>query len=124
MGAPPPLRHVWLSRVMNGDTEQISNHLNSKNIQVQNIVKVSHSDAKFASFKISVFKNDLNTVLKASLWPRGLRCEQWYERRLRAPSVAESDVVSVVDSDEASMTGNVPNVSSNDVPSATADGSA
>ena len=78
-GAPPPLRQVWVSRVASGDEQTIKQFLERKNVVVNDIGRVSHVDAKYKSYKISVNVNDLDTVLEGSFWPRGLLCQVWRE---------------------------------------------
>ena len=82
-GAPPALRHVWLSRVLNGNEEKVKEHMESRNVQVKEITKVSHSDAKFSSFKISVSKEVISKVLDSDFWPKGMACKIWRIRNVQ-----------------------------------------
>ena len=84
VGAPPPTRPLWLSRVVTGDTQIIRNYLSERNVMIDDdeIVKVSHEDAKFHSYKIYVSVDSLNTVLDDDFWPNGIRCELWRERNM------------------------------------------
>ena len=80
-GAPPPLRHIWLSRIQKGSAESIKSFLESKDINVDKCVKVSHDEAKFSSFKISVEANDVEKVYAVNFWPKGVRCQSWKNKR-------------------------------------------
>ena len=53
-GAPPPPRYIFVSRVLNGDTRMMTDFLNSNNVNVNEIEKMSYSEAKYCSFKISI----------------------------------------------------------------------
>ena len=54
--------------------------MEDNNVNVQNIEKVSHNDAKFSSYKICIFVTDLDKVHGNNFWPRGVRCKMWRER--------------------------------------------
>ena len=76
-GAPPPRRHIWVSRVKRGDASVLNNFIMKRQIKVFYIEKVSHDNAKFNSFKISIAKNDVPNVLKDSFWPASVQCQIW-----------------------------------------------
>ena len=87
LGAPPPKCEVFVSRVKEGTEECISQYLIERRISVLKIDKVSHSESKFKSFKITIYKYDLNTLLDRSFWPLGFKASLWkrlnnYEPRL------------------------------------------
>ena len=50
------------------------------NIVVKNIKKVSHPEAQFSSYKVSVEKDHLASLLDETFWPRGVVCEVWRQR--------------------------------------------
>ena len=78
-GAPLPERTVFVSRVNRGDIDSIKNFLEDNNVNVIEIVKKSHSEAKFKSFKIKITLTDLRKVLNNTFWPRGILCNKWRE---------------------------------------------
>ena len=82
IGAPPPTRPLWISRVTYGNEALIKQHLGERRVIVDesNISLVSHENSKFKSFRIDVSVNDVNTVLNDRFWPVGVRCELWRER--------------------------------------------
>ncbi len=82
-GAPPPLRHIWVSRVQRGSIETISAFIEKQQVKVFHNEKVSHQNAKFSSFKISISKSDLSKVLQDSFWPQGVQCQPWRENTRR-----------------------------------------
>lgn len=83
-GAPPPLRHIWVSRIQRGTADTLSDFIENQNVKVFHSEKVSHVDAKFSSFKISISKNDLAKVLQDSFWPQGVQCQPWHEHTRRS----------------------------------------
>lgn len=83
-GAPPPLRHIWVSRVHRGTAETLSTFIEKQQVKVFYNEKVSHENAKFSSFKIGISKNDLAKVLDDSFWPQGVQCQPWRDRARRS----------------------------------------
>ena len=77
VGAPPPLRFVFVSRVEKGNVHSLFDFLRSENINVQRVERMSHIDAKFKSFKVSVFKNEVNKLLNNIEWPNGIVVRIW-----------------------------------------------
>ena len=78
-GPPPPARYVFISRVATGNPNVVADFLNSKKIIFNKIERKSHPDSKYKSFKISMFKDQINTVLSNNFWPRGVLCKIWKE---------------------------------------------
>ena len=60
---------------MQGDVNIISKHLKDNNIHVHKIDKMSHESAKFSSYKVKIFKHDLEKVLNENFWPIRLKCD-------------------------------------------------
>ena len=90
-GAPPPLRHIFVSRILRGNSGMIVDFLKSKSISVVGVQKMSRMNSKFLSFKISLYMDQLNRVLNDKFWPDGFRCRIWREPNSRKESV-NSDV--------------------------------
>ena len=82
-GAPPPQRHVWIARILNGNEAKIKAYIESKDITVSDIRKVSHEEAQFSSYKVSIDKSQLTAQLDGAFWPRGVVCELWRDPRRR-----------------------------------------
>ena len=74
VGAPPPPVSIWLYKVVRGDIETIKNFMVNKNISVHDIKKISNSEAKYMSYKITIPKNFIKDVLNKSFWPPGIGC--------------------------------------------------
>ena len=81
-GAPLPSRDVFIYR-LNRDTsiQDIEAFLNEKDIEVRELDCLSHADAKYKSFKLSISVNDLNTVFSEDFWPMGVKI-----RKFRQPT--------------------------------------
>ena len=103
-GAPPPLRHIWVSRVHRGTTETLSTFIEKQQVKVFYNEKVSHENAKFSSFKISISKNDLSKVLDDSFWPQGVQCQPWREHARRSAARRPEN-----DSDNQSLSSHMDN---------------
>ena len=78
-GAPPPVRNIFVSRVSQGNDRIVIDYLKSKSIKVLNIDCISHHKSKFKSFKVSIYKNDIEQVLNENFWPTGIHCKLWRE---------------------------------------------
>ena len=79
VGAPSPLTYVWVYKVMSGTADNIANYIRSRNINVDQVVRISHIDAKYKSFKIAVNKFDSKKLLDRNFWPQGFMCKIWRE---------------------------------------------
>lgn len=87
-GAPEPTRDLFLSRVdsaVSGD--DIRAYLSEQNVTVRALVKISHDDSKFKSFKLSVPVSVVHNLLQDSMWPSGVRV-----RRYVAPNTERKHV--------------------------------
>ena len=49
--------------------------MESGNVQVFDIVKVSHVEARFCSYKITISVADRDSVFNESFWPAGVKCQ-------------------------------------------------
>ena len=74
-----PVKKMFVSRVLNGDVNEINTFLAQNNIKVVETEKVSHEGAKYKSFKITISISDKNKILRRSFWPSGIRCKLWNE---------------------------------------------
>ena len=80
-GAPPPLKDMFVHRVLTGDVGDITNHLKNNYINVVNIERVSHESSAYKSFKVTVSLYDKNKMLRKNIWPNGIRCKVWWHPR-------------------------------------------
>ncbi|KAI3385220.1 hypothetical protein SNEBB_001121 [Seison nebaliae] len=78
-GAPPPPRHIFVSRVAEGDARAVAALLKQNKIEVIDAKKVSHESAKFCSFKVSICKDDYLKCMSGNMWPPGVTCQAWRE---------------------------------------------
>ena len=78
-GAPLPISRVFVYRVTQGDVQTINTFLHKNKIDVIENKKVSHDDAAYSSFKVTLSVFDRNKVLRDRFWPRGIQCKLWHD---------------------------------------------
>ena len=76
-GAPLPIRRLWVSRIKRGDAQQVARYMESKNVEVKEIERVSHTNSRYNSFRITISIADREKVFQESFWPEGVKCEWW-----------------------------------------------
>ena len=79
LGAPPPVRYVFVNRVTSGNPNILANYLNDKKVEFEKIERKSHPNSKYKSFKVTMYKDQLSTVLNNGFWPKGVKCKVWRE---------------------------------------------
>jgi hypothetical protein len=82
-GAPTPSRSIFIYRVSK-DTElnELRTYIADLGVKdIRYLDCVSHVDAKFQSFKLTVPVNDHKELLDGSLWPEGVRIRDFFTRR-------------------------------------------
>ena len=84
LGPPMKLINLWVHRIVKGDEYELQNYLLKKNVEAQDIVRTSHTESKFKSFKISILKNDKDKVLHNSFFPPGIKCRIWKDNKNNA----------------------------------------
>ena len=72
-----PTIDIWVHRVKEGNEYSIKNWIESKNIEVHNIIKKSNLNSKYLSFKVNVDKRDLHDLLNDKFWPKGAKAKVW-----------------------------------------------
>ena len=73
-----PTRDFFLYRVEKPATEQdIVDCLQDNEISAAKVVKISNSEARYCSFKITVALNDVGNILKPEIWPEGVRIRKF-----------------------------------------------
>ena len=75
-GAPPPIKKIFVGRILDGDHDSIRKYLSACKIKAENIELVSHRDSKYKSYKISIAEPFLPIVL-GNFWPSGVICKEW-----------------------------------------------
>ena len=78
-GAPVQKKAIFVYMVENGDINEVNDVLKDHNVQVLNNEKVSHNNALYKSFKVTISRFDVFKVLKHSFWPDGVQCKIWQE---------------------------------------------
>ena len=76
--APLPDRDFFVYRVHRDDGEKtMKDYIMKKNVNVRELEKTSHDDAKFNSFKLVVSKDDAEKVADPQFWPLGIHVRRW-----------------------------------------------
>ena len=79
-GAPEPSRHVFIYRVDKDTTEDDIKNLLTENenpFTIRELKCLSHEDAMYKSFKLSVPKSHLHRLYDDGLWPDGIRLRKY-----------------------------------------------
>jgi len=78
-GAPEPNRHLFVFRANPGtSTENVRDHIVSKGVKVIEISNVSHTNAKYRSFKVTIPVSSMDTLLAENMWPPGICVRKYY----------------------------------------------
>ena len=83
-GGPEPTRDLFIYRV-NKDVpvEAIQSHLTDNGVNVSKLDCVSHAEAQFRSFRLTVPKSEFNELFDPALWPSGVHVRQYVSRKTR-----------------------------------------
>ena len=88
-GAQAPSRDIFGHRVENDALEsEIECHVKDNGIVPRSVETVSHADAMYKSFKLTVSVNDMGKVLDADFWPEGIMVRRY--RTTQSPKWRES----------------------------------
>ena len=78
-GAPEPSRHLFISRIA---SETNINDLHSDiSVQYRDLACVSHNEAKFKSFKLTVPKSEFGDLFHSRRWAEGFRVRPYITPR-------------------------------------------
>ena len=79
--SPPPTWHYFVYKVHQDDgVDEVREYVEKQNVAVADLVKTSHNEAKYNSFKLSVSKDFADTILNPDFWPKGIYIRRWHER--------------------------------------------
>ena len=88
-GAQAPSRDIFVYRVENDALEsEIECHVKDNGIVPRSVETVSHADAMYKSFKLTVSVNDMGKVLDADFWPEGIMVRRY--RTTQSPKWREA----------------------------------
>ena len=77
-GAQAPSRYIFVYRFENeASASEIESHVKDNGIEPRSVVTVSHADALYQSFKLTVSVNDVAKTLDADLWPEGIMVRRY-----------------------------------------------
>jgi hypothetical protein len=73
---------LFVSRVHNDvEIDELKKFIEEDGINIIDIGRVSHKEARMQSFKVIISSSDKDTVLNESFWPEGIMCRQFFTRR-------------------------------------------
>jgi hypothetical protein len=83
-GAPEPSRDIFVCRVDKAATvEEMQRFIEESGFSVKRITIMSHEEAQFKSFKVSIPKSQLNDILGAEKWPEGVMVRRFWDKHTR-----------------------------------------
>lgn len=75
---PTPDREFFVYRVHKDDGEdELKQYITSKDVDVRQLIKTSHDESKFNSFRLVVSQDDMEKVMDPAMWPRGVCIRRW-----------------------------------------------
>ena len=81
-GAPEPKRDLFVFRLDSQTSKlDIENHMKNIEIETCDIELVSHPNAKFKSFKMSVGVSNVQKALDENVWPEGVGIRRYWRPR-------------------------------------------
>jgi hypothetical protein len=79
---PSPTWHYFVYKVHKDDNiDEVREYTSKQGVVVRDLVKTSHNDAKYNSFKLSVPRESADSVLNPEFWPKGIYIRRWHERQ-------------------------------------------
>ena len=86
-GAPEPSRDLFIYRVDKDSTDDdLKTHIEASGINIRLLQCVSHSDAKFKSYRLTVAASQYGELFKDEMWPDGVNI-----RRYNVPRRSEAN---------------------------------
>ena len=80
-GAQAPGRDLFVYRVdKEVTTLEIAHYVKNNGVELRNASCISHNDAMYKSFKLTVPVTDMPTLLDAALWPKGIMVRRYRTR--------------------------------------------
>jgi hypothetical protein len=84
-GAPEPSRDVFVFRLDEGTKEsEVEDFVRESGITIRAVKCVSHPDAKYCSFRVTVGKTDFPKLMSDTLWPAGVMIRKYIPARNEA----------------------------------------
>ena len=81
-GAPPPSRELFVYRVDKGTTcEELKHYIENSGVTVRDLSILSHINAMFKSFKLTISVSDINKILNEDFWPCGIMVRRYNKPR-------------------------------------------
>ena len=74
------------------DCESLKEYLGTKSLDVRDIKHMSHDEARFKSFKVTLPASQLTVAFDCSTWPEGICVRRFFMPRARHSSVNNSQI--------------------------------
>ena len=79
VGAPPRLKDIWVYKIKQGNVNTVMKYLKDRNVKVGKVIRTSHVNSTFKSFRIKIYQHDVEKVLNREFWPINVKCKVWKE---------------------------------------------
>ncbi len=86
-GAPEPNRHLFIYRVdPSTSTDELKNMLiNEHKVTLRDLECVSHTEAMYKSFKLTIPKSEFEGLFNEEIWPTGIQVRPYRMSRFNNP---------------------------------------
>ena len=79
---PAKYTDLFISRVHNDvPIDDLKEFIEEEGISIIAMERVSHTESRMQSFKLTICSQDKDSVLNDSFWPEGVMCRQFFTRR-------------------------------------------
>lgn len=77
-GAPEPKRDLFIYRVdKETEMDDLKSHIGDQGFTIRDLVLISHKEAAFKSYKLSVPVSEYNNLFDDNIWPEGVRIRKF-----------------------------------------------
>ena len=74
--------HLFVSRVYSDvSADDLKNFISEEGVKVHQIKIISREESRMKSFKVTIMTEDKENVMLDTLWPAGVACREFFERR-------------------------------------------
>lgn len=81
-GAPLPKRDLFVARIdPNTDDDQLKQFIGEKGLKVLKLERLSHDEAKYKSYKLTIPVDEMSKVFSEDMWPEGCEVRKFFQKR-------------------------------------------
>ena len=82
MGAPEPVRHLFVNRISKDtNDEDVFTQIEQNGFTVKKLECISHPQARFKSYKLAVPCSEFNKLCNENLWPKGVFVRTYWSQK-------------------------------------------